>query len=76
MPLKHPPWMENVLTQQVPLWAWSQSPAAELLFVALGFLTSFVGETSGLTLMTFWSFHHTEFLSTVGGLVTLQPGDR
>lgn len=50
-------------------------PAAELLSVALGFLISFVGEMSGLTLMTFGSFHLTEFLSTVGGLVTLQPGD-
>lgn len=66
--LKHAQPMENVLTQQVPFWVW-KSVAAELLSVTLGFL---VGEVSGLTLMTFWSFQHTEFVSTVGGLVTLQ----
>lgn len=66
--------MENVLTQQVPFWAWSHSPAAELLSEALGFLISFVGEMSGLTLMTFGSFHLTEFLSTVGDLLPYSLG--
>lgn len=67
MHLKHTQQMENVLTQQVPFWAWwSRSPAAQLLSVALRFL---MGEMSGLTLMTFWSFHHTEFLSTAGDLL-------
>lgn len=66
--------MENVLTQQVPSGRGVIPPAAELLSEALGFLISFVGEMSGLTLMTFGSFHLTEFLSTVGDLLPSSLG--
>lgn len=66
--------MENVLTQQVPSGRGVIPPAAEPLSEALGFLISFVGEMSGLTLMTFGSFHLTGFLSTVGDLLLSSLG--
>lgn len=72
---KRPREMENMLTQQVPFWAWSHSPGSWAAFWSSRLPHFLRGGNEWVDSDDLWalSSHWVSFHS--GGLATLQPGD-